>query len=102
MRRHLYMAGFVFASVAICWPAISALTVYSFHHEFSSHVLLIPALSLYLLYMERRVVFRDVQSSAALGSVVIVIGAALYWRTMAHSAVQNPAEFLPGSTLAIV
>jgi exosortase len=96
------MAAFVFASVAICWPAISALTVYSFHHEFSSHVLLIPALSLYLLYMERRVVFRDVQSSAALGSVVIVIGAALYWRTMAHSAVQNPAEFLPGSTLAIV
>jgi exosortase len=96
------MAAFVVASVAICWPAISALTVYSFHYEFSSHVLLIPPLSLYLLYMERNVVFRDVQSSAALGSVFIVIGAGLYWRAMAHSPVQSPAEFLPGSTLAIV
>jgi len=96
------MAAFVFVSVAICWPAISALTVYSFDHEFSSHVLLIPVLSVYLLYMERRVVFRDVNSSLALGSVLIVIGAALYWRAMAHSAAQSPAEFLPGSTLAIV
>jgi exosortase len=96
------MAAFVVASVAVCWPATSALAVFSFHHEFSSHVLLIPMLSLYLLYVERRVVFREAQSSPALGSALVLAGAALYWRTMVHSAAQSPAEFLPGSTLAIV
>src|ERR1700683_2221916 len=96
------MAAFVVASLAICWPAISALTVFSFHHEFSSHVLLIPVLSLYLFYIERRVVFREVQSSLALGSALILTGAALYWWAMAHSSSQSPSEFLPGSTLAMV
>ena len=96
------MAAFVVASLAICWPAISALTVFSFHHEFSSHVLLIPVLSLYLLYMERRVVFREVRSSLALGSALILTGAALYWSAMVHASLQSPAEFLPGSTLAMV
>ena len=96
------MAAFVVASLAICWPAISALTVFSFHHEFSSHVLLIPVLSLYLLYMERRVVFREVRSSLALGSALILTGAALYWSAMVHASLQGPAEFLPGSTLAMV
>jgi exosortase len=96
------MAAFVVASLAICWPAISALTAFSFHHEFSSHVLLIPVLSLYLLYMERRVVFREVRSSLALGSALILTGAALYWSAMVHASLQSPAEFLPGSTLAMV
>ena len=96
------MVAFVAASLAICWPAISALTVFSFHHEFSSHVLLIPVLSLYLLYIERRVVFREVHSSLALGAALILTGAALYWWAMVHSSLQSPGEFLPGSTLAMV
>jgi exosortase len=96
------MAAFVAASLAICWPAISALAVFSFHHEFSSHVLLIPVLSLYLLYIERRFVFREVHSSLALGSALILTGAALYWWAMVHSSLQSPGEFLPGSTLAMV
>ncbi len=96
------MAAFVAVSLAICWPAISALAVFSFHHEFSSHVLLIPVLSLYLLYIERRVVFRDVQPSFVLGSAVILTGAVLHWWAMVHSSSQNPGEFLPGSTLAMV
>jgi exosortase len=96
------MAAFVVASAAVCWPAIRALAVFSFQHEFSSHALLIPVLSLYLLYVERRVVFREVQTSVAPGSVLIVTGAALYWWARAHSSLQNPGEWLPGSTLAIV
>jgi exosortase len=96
------MAAFVAASLAICWPAISALAVFSFHHEFSSHVLLIPVLSLYLLYIERRFVFREVHSSLALGSALILTGAALYWWAMVHSSLQSPGEFLPGSTFAMV
>jgi exosortase len=96
------MAAFVLASVAVCWPAFSALAVFSFHHEFSSHVFLIPVLSLYLLYIERQVVFREVHSSPALGSALILVGAGLYWRAMVHSSLQTPAEYLPGSTLAIV
>ena len=96
------MAAFVVTSAAVCWPAISALVAFSFHHEFSSHALLIPALSLYLLYVERRVVFREVQTSVAPGSALIVTGAALYWWARAHSSLQNPSEWLPASTLAIV
>src|SRR5450631_4488410 len=96
------MAAFVLASVAVCWPAISTLAVFSFHHEFSSHVFVIPVLSLYLLYVERKVVFRELRSSIALGSALIVTGAALYWRAMVHSSLQSPAEYLPGATLAIV
>lgn len=96
------MAAFVAVSVAVCWPAISALAVFSFHHEFSSHALLIPVLSLYLLHMERRIVFRETQSSPVLGPVVVLIGAALYWRAMSHSSAQSPSEFLPSSILAMV
>jgi exosortase len=96
------MAAFVVVSVAIFWPAIRALAVFSVHHEFSSHVFLIPVLSLWLLYIERRVVFREVRSSVALGSAFILTGVGLYWRAMVHASLQSPGEFLPGSTLAIV
>lgn len=96
------MAAFVVASLLVFWPAISALALFSFQHEFSSHALLIPALSLYLLYIERRLVFRREQSAIAPGCILILAGAGLYWWVMAHEAAKGPAQFLPGATLAIV
>jgi exosortase len=96
------MAAFVAVTLIVFWRAVSALAVFSFQHEFSSHVPLIPVLSLYLFYIERRVIFRDVQSSVMPGGILIVVGVTLYVWVMAHASLKSPAEFLPGSTLAMV
>jgi exosortase len=101
-RKHALFAAFIAASIIIYWKTLSELSAFSWHHEFSSHIVLIPVVTVYLLWAERKTIFQVSQSSIGVGVVVILIGAAFYWQAMAHSIVQDPAQMLPEATLSIV
>ena len=101
-HAHAAFAGLVVLSVLAFWKVLHALVVFSLDHESSSHILLIPLLSIYLLYTERPRIFQVVRSSAAGGGAVALTAIALYVFVASHVSLRDPEQFLPGATLAIV
>jgi exosortase len=92
----------VILSVIIFWRAFHALVLFSFDHEFSSHIVLIPVVSVYLLWTERSRIFQVVRPSPVSGGTLVLAAIALYLFAAIHWPIQDPEQFLPGATLAIV
>ena len=101
-RAHTAFVGLVILSVIIFWRAIHALVLFSLDHESSSHILLIPFVSIYLLWTERSRIFQVVRASPVSGSTLVLAAIAFYLFVASHSSVQDPEQFLPGASLAIV
>ena len=99
---HTAFVGLVILSVIIFSKTLHALVLFSFGHESSSHILLIPWVSVYLLWSERSRIFQMVRTSLISGATLILAAIALYLFMANHSSVQDPEQFLPGATLAIV
>jgi exosortase len=79
-RLNLMFLALVAVSVAVAWKTVSALVAYSLSHEDSSHVVVIPFITAYLLWSERDIIFRgNLQASRAPGYVLIAIGLAAYF-----------------------
>jgi exosortase len=101
-RAHTVFAGLMVLSVLVFWKALHILVVFSLNHESSTHILVIPLLSVYLLYTERSRIFQVVRTSLVAGGIVILSAVALYLFVASRVTAWDPAQFLPGATLAIV
>src|SRR5271155_1434939 len=101
-RTHTAFVGLVILSVITFWRTFHALVLFSLDHESSSHILLIPLVSIYLLWTERSRIFQVVRPSPVSGGILVLVAIALYFFVASHSSVQDPEQFLPGATLAIV
>ena len=101
-RAHAAFAGLVILSILVFWKALHELVVFSLNQESSSHILLIPLVSAYLLYSERSRIFRLVQPSPYAGSAVVLAAVAMYVFAVSWLASRKPDEFLSAATLAIV
>jgi exosortase len=100
--RHACFLVFILVSILASWTTFSSLIVFSLHHEFSSHVILIPFISAYLLYTERRQIFRSIQTSFLAGGALVLAAVGIYWLAFRYTAFQDPVSYLPGTTLALV
>src|SRR5271154_3831025 len=76
-RRHWCFAGFVAASAIVSWKTLASLAFYSLHEESSSHILLIPLISIYLLYTERARIAKFVRPGAIPFLFMIVAAAVI-------------------------
>ncbi|HZD12329.1 MAG TPA: exosortase/archaeosortase family protein [Candidatus Binatus sp.] len=65
-----------------------------------SHIVLIPFLSIYLLYLGRKEIFSNVESSPWLGSFVTGVGVVLVWNT--STAPVDPLDGLSHTMLSMV
>ena len=101
-RTNLIFGGFVLLSIAICWGTLKALTLFSLQHESSSHVVLIPLISIYLLYAERGRILQIVRPSILPGGAIVLTALILYLATFHLQLTNDPEKFLPGVTLAVV
>ena len=101
-RAHAAFAGLVVLSILVFWKALHELVVFSLSQESSSHILLIPLVSAYLLYSERSRIFRLVQPSPYAGSAVVLAAVAIYVFAVSWLAARKPDEFLSAAALAIV
>lgn len=74
----------------------------SLHEETYSHILLIPLVSGYFIYSERKVIFSNIRYSFTAGSILIIIGITLYQfgRTQGNEFNQN--DYLSLMTLAAI
>lgn len=101
-RAHTAFVGLVVLSVIIFWRTFHALVLFSLDHESSSHILLIPVVSIYLLWTERSRIFQMVRPAPGRGTTLVLAAIALYFFTASHWSALDPERFLPGATLAIV
>jgi exosortase len=101
-RAHAAFVGLIILSVIIFWRTFHALVLFSLDHEFSSHILLIPVVSIYLLWTERARIFEVVRPAPVSGATLVLAAIALYFFTASHWSIQDADQFLPGATLAIV
>ena len=77
--RHCIFAGFVLASGLIFWKTWASLVAYSLGNESASHILLIPAVVLFLFFLERKRIF--LRSTFAIGPGLAVVASAIviFW-----------------------
>jgi len=67
------------AAVAWFWQPLVSLFSLTQQQEHYSHIVLIPCLSLYVLYLDRKAIFASREWSPWLGSILIGMGAWCYW-----------------------
>jgi exosortase len=83
LRRNTYALSFWFLSLALFWQPLRSLAILSFHEELASHVLVIPLISGFLIYLERNRIFSAPRYCPALGLPVLLTAVAL-WTLLPH------------------
>ena len=78
-KRHLCFALFVAISAVFFHGILKALVAYSLRDPSSSHIILIPFISLFLLYMERERIFSRTRTSVMAGAGMVLGGVILFW-----------------------
>jgi exosortase len=93
--------AFVAVSLAVFGKLLFALVSFAFDHEYCSHIILIPAISIWLAYTSRqsiRAALRTWPTGAVLAVPAIPV---LLWAFARRSAL-NPGDFLAAATFSVV
>jgi exosortase len=94
-RRHWYFAGFVAASVIVSWKALTALVLFSLHEESSSHILLIPLISIYLLYVEIKRIWKTLRTGQVRRASLLLAAALLFFVFIVARFFAGQPSYLP-------
>lgn len=101
-KKHAAFIVFLAVSACIFWKALGGLVLYAFHDDSCSHIVLIPFISLFLIYTERKKIFLKARVSIGFGALPILIGAFIYWVAGRHSFTDGGRQFLSAAALSIV
>ena len=77
LSRHAAFLSLVIVTIAWFWGPLSTVINLSLHYgeyEHYSHIVIIPAISLFLVYLRREAIFAEVESGARLGAALMVVG----------------------------
>ena len=86
-RRWLLFLGWLACSIAISWTAFATLLRYSFGNDDASHILLIPFICAWLMFIDRGRIFTSPSSDVAVCLVLLVPGVAIILSSIKNSAV---------------
>lgn len=78
LTRHVYFLLSVVIASALAVPPLVALFRISYRSDYYSHIPLIPLVSVYLLYQQRKTLFDDAEYGLRWGSLVAAAGLFLY------------------------
>lgn len=78
-NRHAIFASFLLASGLIFWKTWATLIAYSLRNESASHILLIPAIALVLLFYGRKRIFPQSDFGIRPGLAVVFAAVGLFW-----------------------
>jgi len=73
-RRWLLFGMWLAASIAVFWKAFEYLVQYSFGNDDASHILLIPFISAWLIFTDRRTIFKQLSYDIAIGVSLLIPG----------------------------
>jgi exosortase len=75
--RHAYAIAFWLLSLLLFWQPLRSLASLSFHDERASHILVIPLISVLLIYLERKRIFRTPCYCPSIGAPLLLVAAIL-------------------------
>jgi|SRR5690348_142204 len=74
-RHHVCFGGFLFATVVLAWRFLTALALYAIGNDSASHILLIPFIAIFLVFVGRQSIFgKQLGWSFGWGSVAVSVG----------------------------
>jgi len=76
-RRWMLFVLWLACSILISWSAFATLLRYSFGNDDASHILLIPFISAWLMFIDRRRIFKSLSSDVAVCLTLLVPGIAV-------------------------
>lgn len=101
-RRHVYFAFFMLSTVAVFFSPLSALVKLSFENPAYSHVVLIPVISGFLIFLRRRLIFARVEYCLSAGTITIVAGAGGLLAAREHMFLPGGIDPLPLVALSLI
>jgi len=93
-QRSVLFAIFLGALLSLCFSHLHQLTLYSLSQDHYSHIVLIPFVSLYLLYINRGNMFSKVHYSTRTGITLVVAGILIYLGTLSWGQQLNQNDYL--------
>jgi exosortase len=101
-KAHLAFGALVIVSTIVFWRTISAWFAYSLHNPSGSHIVLIPFVSVFLIFRERQRIFSSIRPSMIPGIGVILLGIVLYWTRNPGSMSSEGSGSLSVCALAVL
>ena len=101
-RRFLFYGLWVVLSIAFFWKPCVALVRFSLEHDNASHVILIPFISAWLIYIKQKQIFQRGSFDYSLAGVLVAISAVTYIWTLRSAAFWTQTNVLAGYVLAMV
>jgi exosortase len=100
--RMLFLGFFTVALVAIFWEPLNSLVAITSQSPQYSHIILVPLISLFLVFFERRKIFTDLRYSWVAGALGILLGVVLYALSRMYSGGLSPNDALSLAIAAFV
>lgn len=92
-RRNIFFLFFFAVAFFIVFEPLKALYYFSGHKQYYSHIVLIPLVSIYLIYQKRKIIFSDQQYSFKAGIPLLFIGALIYFLPQGIGSQLNQNDF---------
>ncbi len=101
-RLFLFYGVWLFLSAALFWKPCIALIRFSRADQNASHIILVPFVSLWLIYLDRKKIFRRISFEYLLAGILLALSAVTFLRTKSVAAAGNPTDILTADALTLV
>jgi exosortase len=91
---------FFAASIAAFWKPLSGLVSFSLDHEYCSHIVLIPAISIWLIYLHWKSIRKTIHTWP-LGALLALPAIPILLWAFARKSTLDPGDFLAATTFSI-
>ncbi len=102
VRRHLLFSSYGLLVALANVPALRALVAMGEEDTTSSHLALVPFVSIALVYLDRRAIFSSVRSERSAGASVIAVGLGLWLFAQLYQLPRNQDDELTISVVAVI
>jgi exosortase len=92
-KRNVLFCIFCAISLIIAYLSLKGLYYSSSNREYYSHIILIPPISLYLIYQTRKEIFSKIEYSYNLGIPLLLAGGLIYFMGKSTEAYLNQNDF---------
>jgi len=99
---HAYAISLWLLSLLLFRRTLSSLASLSFHDELASHILLIPLISAFLIYLERERIFRAPSYCPSIGIPVLILAVILWYSLKTPLSSMNDTDRLSVAATPIV
>ena len=101
-RAHFCALALYLLSVLLFWRPLVDLATLSVHDENSSHILLIPLISAFIIYLQRKSIFQATRYSIAIGVPLLLTVVAMRYALSATVPNWKSSDELPVTAASIV